>query len=93
MDERALLMLIPLGLFVASAILGWRMAGRGQARGAGWIGGACLVLLASLILHAQGSDDPWSGIATAFLSVAGLGPVVLGLWLGALAGWWKARRR
>ncbi|MFC3615538.1 hypothetical protein ACFORG_17415 [Lutimaribacter marinistellae] len=91
MSDQVLFLFIPLGLFLGAGVLGWRMAGRGQARGAVWIGGSLLILMASFILYAQRSADQWGGIAIVFMSVTGLGPVVLGLWLGALAGWWRTR--
>lgn len=92
MGDNLLLYVVPLMIFGGAAWLGHWLGRTGRMRRVLTLGLMSSAALALLLLYAEAMDDPWAGIATAALTVLGLGPVVVGVLVGGALGWLRRRR-
>lgn len=81
------------GALLALALTGGFGAARaGYGRAVAVLTGLLVVALAVLVVVAEEMRSGWDGLGLAIATVVGLGPLVIGLGIGGLAGW-IARRR
>lgn len=81
-----------IGLLILALVVGSVLARAGYLRWVLVVAAVLAAVLAVLLVVAERMSAGWDGLALAILTVIGLGPVVIGLLAGGLAGWMLRRR-